>query len=298
MWVQHYLACDDVRIEGIRVRSLANQNNDGIDIDGCHRVRIAACDIQSGDDAVVLKSTSDRLCRDVLIGQCILSSRCNALKLGTETNGGFENIVIQGCTLYDTRLSGIALECVDGGRLDRVVVSDIVMRDVQCPLFIRLGDRARPFVEGGARPGVGSLRDVLIRGVLATGAGSTGCAIAGLPGHPAERITLREIDIAGAGGGTHEQAQRTIPEEPSKYPEHSMFGILPAHGFYCRHVRGLRIEGVRLAPVAPDLRPAIICDDVENLDIQGLRATVVPQGEPMLSLKDVRDPWIQGCRPI
>ena len=38
MWVQHYLACDDVRISGITVDSHVNQNNDGIDIDSCHRV--------------------------------------------------------------------------------------------------------------------------------------------------------------------------------------------------------------------------------------------------------------------
>jgi hypothetical protein len=77
-----------------------------------------------------------------------------------------------------------------------------------------------------------------------------------------------------------------------------MFGVLPAHGFYCRHVRGLSLEGVRLVPAAPDLRPAVYCEDVEDLTIQGLRAAVAPQGEPMLSLKDVRDPWVQGCRPL
>jgi polygalacturonase len=32
MWVQHYLACQGVCIEGIRVESTCNANNDGIDI--------------------------------------------------------------------------------------------------------------------------------------------------------------------------------------------------------------------------------------------------------------------------
>ncbi|MBM3889694.1 MAG: glycoside hydrolase, partial [Verrucomicrobia bacterium] len=80
MWVQHFLACDDVLVEGVRVRSRCNANNDGIDIDCCHRVRIANCDISSGDDAIVLKSTADRPCKDVAVTNCVLSTHCNAFK--------------------------------------------------------------------------------------------------------------------------------------------------------------------------------------------------------------------------
>ena len=178
MWVQHYLQCEDVHISGIRVRSRVNANNDGIDIDGCSRVRISDCDIWSGDDAIVLKSTTARPCRDVVISNSVLSSVCNALKLGTESNGGFEDIVMTNCSVYDTRLAGIAIECVDGGTLARVIASNITMRNVGCPLFIRLGDRGRPFTEGQERPGVGTLRDVTVSNVYATAAGNIGCPIA------------------------------------------------------------------------------------------------------------------------
>ncbi|MHC4496707.1 MAG: glycoside hydrolase family 28 protein, partial [Planctomycetota bacterium] len=80
MWVQHYMACDDVRITGVTVRSRVNHNNDGINIDSCRRVIISDCNISSGDDAIVLKSTSARICRDVTVSNCVVSSRCNALK--------------------------------------------------------------------------------------------------------------------------------------------------------------------------------------------------------------------------
>ena len=57
MWVQHYLACDHLTIQNISVSSRrANYNNDGIDIDGCHFVRITGCDISAEDDGIVLKS--------------------------------------------------------------------------------------------------------------------------------------------------------------------------------------------------------------------------------------------------
>jgi polygalacturonase len=261
MWVQHYLACDGVRISGLRVSSRVNQNNDGIDIDASSAVRISDCHIVSGDDAIVLKSTTARPCRDVVVTNCVLSSLCNALKLGTESNGGFDNIAISNCTVYDTRLAGIALEEVDGGILDRVTISNIAMRNVKCPIFVRLGDRGRPYTEGMARPPVGALRNVVIQGVEAEGGDKTGCPLAGLPGHPIENLTLRDITLSFEGGGT---APDAVPEQADKYPEYKMFGPLPAFGIFARHIRGLRMENVRCTALAPDARPAVLYDGVER----------------------------------
>jgi polygalacturonase len=265
MWVQHYLNCQDVHIHGITVRSQVNHNNDGIDIDCCRRVRISDCDILSGDDAIVLKSTADVPCRDVVVSNCVLSTLCNALKLGTESNGGFENIAFSNCTVYDTRLAGIALETVDGGTLNNVNVSNIVMTRVGAPIFVRLGNRARPFREGGPVPGVAALRNVQITNIQATGAGTTGCAITGLPGHPIENLTMENIRIEFDGGGTAQDAKRAVPENPEKYPEHSMFGRLPAYGLYFRHVKGLRTRNLNLTTARADARPAIAKEDTEDL---------------------------------
>ncbi len=137
MWVQHYIACDDLLIDGITVSSFVAGNNDGIDVDSCHRVRIANCDIYSGDDAIVLKATSARACKDVTVTNCVLSTHCNAFKLGTESNGGFQNITFSNSTVFDTRLSAVALEMVDGGLLERVTVNNIVLNNVGNAIFIR-----------------------------------------------------------------------------------------------------------------------------------------------------------------
>jgi len=291
MWVQHYLDCENVLIHGITVHSYVNANNDGIDIDCCRRVRISDCDIASLDDAIVLKSTSDRPTRNVAISNCVLSSRCNAFKLGTESNGGFQDIVFANCTVYDTNLSGIALEMVDGGLLDGVSISNVTMRNVNNVLFIRLGDRGRPFQEGGPRPGVGALRNVQISNVQATGAGPIGCPISGIPGHYIENVSLRDVYIIFKGGV--KQAPEGAPENPAAYPEHRMFGTLPAYGFFCRHVRDIRFDGVRTACAEPDERPALVCHDVRGLDLAGCsfaaRNTVV-------RVRGVERALIRGCR--
>lgn len=295
MWVQHYLACDGVLIDGITVSSRCNANNDGIDIDGCQRVRIANCDISSGDDAIVLKSTLDRPCRDVVVSNCVISSRCNAFKLGTESNGGFENIAVSNCVMYDTQLAGIALELVDGGVLKGVTVSDITMRQVSSPIFIRLGNRARPFKEGMATPGIGSLRHISIRNVQATGANRVGCSITGIPEAIAQDISLDNLHLTFAGGGTANDAKRTVPEHPAKYPEYAMFGTLPAYGFYCRHAKGLRFSNVHLTSVDPDERPSLVGDDVEDLELFGWHAASTAKANPVIQLTDVRSALIHGC---
>jgi polygalacturonase len=261
MWVQHYLACDNVAIRGIAVHSRVNHNNDGIDIDCCDRVRISDCDIWSGDDAIVFKSTAGRVCRNVTVTNCVLSTLCNALKLGTESNGGFEDIVVSNCTVYDTRLAGIAIEMVDGGVMDRVCFSNITMNGVGAPLFVRLGDRGRPFTENGPKQPAGTMRNIIVTNVQATRAGRRGCAISGIPGHNIEHLTLENLRFQFEGGG--KKIDTPVPEYPDKYPEFGMFGELPAYGFYCRHARDLQMRNVQLTTARPDPRPAMMSVDVE-----------------------------------
>ncbi|MHC4119052.1 MAG: glycoside hydrolase family 28 protein [Planctomycetota bacterium] len=264
MWVQHYMACDDVRITGVTVKSRVNRNNDGINIDSCRRVLISDCNIISGDDAIVLKSTSARICRDVTVNNCVVSSRCNGLKMGTESNGGFRNIVMTGCAIYDTRLAGVALEIVDGGVMDRVVVSNITMDKVGAPIFLRLGDRARPFRKDMEKPGIGTMRNITISNIEATGANPTGCAIAGLPEAAIENVTMSNIRLSFAGGGKRADVDRPVPEKAADYPEYSMFGRLPAYGLYCRHIKGLKLFNVQLQLAGPDERHAVVFEDVED----------------------------------
>lgn len=271
MWVQHYLHCEGVLIHGVTVTSNVNRNNDGIDIDSCERVRISDCDINSGDDAIVLKSTTPRRTKNVTISNCVLRSHCNALKLGTESNGGFENIAISNCAIYDTRLAGIALETVDGGALEQVAISGILMDGVGAPVFMRLGDRGRPHEPGAPRPPAGVLRNVILRDIQAMRAGPTGCAIAGIPGHPLDHITLDNIRLEFASPGKPQYTR--VPEFAEKYPEHGMFGALPAHGFYCRHVRDLHLRNVTAVPAKGEQRPALVVDDVEGLDLTGSQLT-------------------------
>jgi hypothetical protein len=128
-----------------------------------------------------------------------------------------------------------------------------------------------------------------------------GCAIAGLPGHPIEGVSLCNVSISYRGGGTAEHMHRAVGECPDKYPEFDMFQEgwdpivpQPSYGFFCRHVQGLRLSNIRVSLESDDCRPAILCEDVEDLEVFGLDAMTMP--ETAMRFKGVRNAMIHGCR--
>ena len=274
-WMQHYLACDRVQIDGIRVFNRNNYNNDALDLDGCHDVTVSNIIADSDDDGITLKSTSPRLCENIVIQNCIVSSHCNAIKLGTETNGGFRNIIISNCVVKPSAdqssqffghpakrgTSAVSLEITDGGMLENVHVSNIVVEGTESPIFIRLGNRARGYAQGVPVEGVGSIRGVHLQNIAVRGAGPTGCSITGLPDHPVEDIWLSDITIQQQGGC--QQTEIPADEKETDYPEATMWGVLPAKGFFVRHARGITFRNVSISTLLPDQRPDYVREDVE-----------------------------------
>ena len=304
-WMQHYLACDRVRIEDIQVYNRNNYNNDALDIDGCHDVVVRGLLSDSDDDGITLKSTSPRLCENVRISDCVLSSHCNAVKLGTETNGGFRNINISGIVVKPSAdqssqffgapskmgTSALSLEIVDGGVMENVSVSNFTVEGTESPIFIRLGNRGRGYqlrepAKGLSGTGnddtitelipidhVGRIDGVRIHHFQVRNAGSVGCSITGLPGHPVRHVWLSDISIHQQGGVKASDLpairDSVVNEKAKAYPEATMWGNLPAKGFYLRHTRDVHFDGVEVQTEAPDARPDFVEEDTEGWGDQG-----------------------------
>ena len=301
-WTVRPMACDNVLVRGVTIwNPYHGPNTDGIDPTCCRDVLISDCNICTGDDAICLKSAAEhgikRPSRNITVTNCIISTTCNAFKIGTGTQDDFENITFSNSVIYNDpgeprarTMSGIALESVDGGRTTGIVISNIVMRNVRSAIMLRLGNRGT----GQAVPKPGALRDIMIDNVLATGTSMTN-ALTGLPGHDIENVRLSNIAISTNEGGKLEWARRQIPEMPEEYPEAPMYGRLPSFGFYFRHVNNLKLRNVELKLEGPDMRPAVICDDVKDLAIAGLAAASPSGEEPVLRFIGVRRALLQGC---
>ncbi len=290
-WMQHYLACDGVRIEGVTVFNRDNCNNDALDLDRCRDVIVTGMVCDTDDDGITLKSTSERPCENIRIADCIVSSHCNAVKMGTESNGGFRNISISGIVVRPSRyqekklyglthgISAISLEIVDGGVMENVSISDVIVEGTESPIFIRLGHRGRGYRFSSPEDDptdfshlipietVGRIDGVHLSNIIIHGAGPTGCSITGLPGYPVENIKLSNITFHQKGGVSDAELEtireRVKNERAKDYPEATMWGRLPAKGFFVRHARNVQFSNVQILTEQPDARPEFLREDEE-----------------------------------
>lgn len=303
-WTMRPIECESVFIHNLRVRNpIDGPNTDGMDVTCCRNVFIENCDISTGDDALCIKSESPyggepSPTKNITITNCILTGCCNGFKMGTATRGAFQNITFTNSVIYNEDvplnhriISGVAIEMVDGGSVEGILISNIRMQNTRTPIFVRLGNRSgNP--PGGPEPG--SLQGVMIDGIYATGAILTS-SVTGLPGHHVEDVTLSNIRIDTVEEGQLDWVDREIQERPRAYPEARMFGRLPAYGFYCRHVSGLRFENVRVQARPTEPRPLLLCDDVKRLELAGVNGSAPAGKEPLFLFRNVQRAFISGC---
>lgn len=270
-WTIHPLESSNIKIRGVTIRNEGRgPNTDAINIDSSRNVLVSDIDVEAGDDCVVLKTTARRgrptpPTANVIVSDVLCSSDDQGIKIGTESQGDFRDILITNVVIYHApRLyrpptAALSFSMVDGASFENLIVSNVTIRDAVTPIFLRLGNRGR----GQERPVPGSLKGVHFSNIIATG-GSLASSITGLPGHPVRGVTLSDIDITMAGGGA--ATPITVPEVEGDYPHAPMFGPLPAYGLYVRHVEGLNLRNVRFRTAAPDGRPAVVLDDVSDVD--------------------------------
>ena len=292
-WGCHLRNCDGVVARSLVCFSHSNRTNDGIDIESSN-VLIEGCDIDSGDDAVVFKTESDKSfpVTNVVVRNCRIASRCNGVKFGTGSYCDVRDVTIENCVLHRpyrnprassrrifpgvtedaAGLAGLAVEVVDGGRLENVTFRGIEIRGFMVPFFVRLGRRRAPV--GGRET---YLRNVLFENIDAVADSRIGNSVTGVPGLRPSGIVFRNVNVVCRGGGTASDAAREVPEMEKSYPECTMFHpgfpdnlvygelALPAWGFYIRHADDIGFENCRLSVDSPDARRQFVADDVRRM---------------------------------
>ena len=275
-WMENYFNCDNVLLERLTVRNQANYNNDGIDIDGCRDVIIRGCDVRSGDDALCFKAASERPTERVLVENCRLYSSCNALKVGTDTQSDFRQVLVRSCQIggvdedargikHPCSDSGISLEMVDGGTLEDFFITDIDIRRAWSPIFMRLEDRGRVRDEL-PKPPVGTLRRVVIEHVTGCDNGPRGSYMTGVPEKCIEDVVLHDVHLGQLPSVKPITTGADFDEMRGIYPDAHMIddiGDAPAHALWARHVRGLYLIDYAVQPESADPRPAYLFEDAE-----------------------------------
>jgi hypothetical protein len=192
------------------------------------------------------------------------------------------------------------LESVDGGVLEDIDIRHVRAKNTGNAFFIRLGKRNK-----NRPPGV--VQHILIKDVRVevprtkpdAGYETEGpparepqnigpSGIAGLPGYPIRDVRLENIEIVYPGGSDTTIARVAsgqldkVPENPENYPEFSMFGELPAWGFYVRHAAGITLKRCRFTLQQKEYRPALVFDDVEGLSAKHILLSGAADGGNMI----------------
>jgi polygalacturonase len=307
---------DNLTIDNLKI----DTDRDGMDIDCCQNVRVSNCTVNSPwDDAICPKSSYSlgyaRPTRNLTITNCwvtgyyelgsvldgtfkkyppdLHASRTGRIKCGTESNGGFINVTISNCVFEGCQ--GYALESVDGALLEDFAITNTTMRDLSSPpFFMRLGARLRGPKESTK---VGTFRRIVVSNLACFNAPTRqGSIISGIPDYAIEDLKFSNIYIETAGGGTEEDAKAEPTEQEDNYPDPGRFGVIPASGFFLRHVRNLEMSHVEIANTTPDARPAFHLHGVDRADFFAVTAPRAADGAfAMRQVKDLRIGWSRAA---
>ena len=303
VWGVSFDSCENITMKDVNIHNRAYWNNDGIDLTDSKHVSITGCNIDAADDGICLKSNrNDAINEDIVISDCTIASSASAIKFGTASYGTWRDVHISNIRVNDTFRSAIAIESVDGAKIEDICVDGVVARNTGNAIFIRLGKRAGE--------GEGYIRNVRIcnlsceipfdrpdvdydiRGPIKdTFHNQYPCSISGLADCRVEGITIENVELIFPGRSSKGMGYiplnrlSLVPEQEKEYPEYSMFGELPAWAFYVRHADDVTFRNVRLFLLEKDFRPAFVLDDVKGVLFDNISYPLI-QSEDQIFLND------------
>lgn len=185
--------CTNVWIRGCEVSTEKNEfithNGDGIDIDRCRFVHISDCCIDTHDDCITLRASgADRLtmpqnCEYITVCNCILSSGCNAIRLGVGEGlireAVFDNIIIHNSQTAFNIVSGYS-------RTD-------VGASIEGIRFCNIRVEAERLMKIHHMRGDGEIQNIIFDGIY--GNTQSNSQIWAKRDHPFKHIIFRNVDI-------------------------------------------------------------------------------------------------------
>ncbi len=189
----------DLTIERVKVRAPFNApNTDAIDPGPGRNFLIRNCDIDTGDDDIVIKSGGS----NILIEDCTIKHG-HGISIGSGTVVGVHDMLVRNCTM-DGADNGIRIKSMigAGGPVRDICYTNIRMHDVANPIILDLNytDSNRPNFRGDPAK-IPSIKNILIDHVTAT-ASTNALKIVGLPGSRISGVSLQDVEITADKGIT------------------------------------------------------------------------------------------------
>lgn len=279
-WTSAWLYCDEIVVDGIKIVSRVNHNGDGLDFDGCTNVRVSNSSFDTSDDSICLQaSRPDKPCKNIVINNCVFTSKWAGMRIGLASRGDFESVTVSNCTFHDIQDSGLKIQMNEGGEMKNMLFSNLVMKNVPRPIFMTFCQQRAGVDSPMEMLPMKAMHGFIFNGIIADNSAldKDSCIfITGMPGHNIENIQLTNIHFTVSGGGTTEDANKkdikeyTLDVLGDWWPEFHLVGTLPASGVYARHIDGLSMQNVHIETKSEDMRKPVVFEDVSNSNVSNV----------------------------
>ncbi len=273
-WTIHPIGCDGLYVEGISIlNDLRVPNCDGIDVDHCRRVRIANCNIQAGDDCIILKTSRNFTkygpCEDITVTGCTLTSSSAAIKIEPEGPETIRNAVFVGCVISHSN-RGICLLNRDGALVENLVFSDMVITTgLRAAMWWGAGEPIHlSNLPRDAGTKTGTVRALRFHNVLCDG--ESGLFIHGWQDSPISDVAFDDVRVS---------IRKSSPIKGGFYdlrPGTAYLGLYQHKiaGVYCRWASDLSLRNVTVhwgADPPEYYGPALEAENVTGLQLENFR---------------------------
>jgi hypothetical protein len=293
-----------IYLDGLYIHSRVNVNNDGFHLISTEFATISNCTVLCGDDACAMFGS----CRNITVTNSYFSTRWSVFRFG---GGHAKNIAVSNCILAEVYGCPIKFQCDNGSSFTNMSFSNLVLQDVTGPICISAGSNLST-ADYNMPAIVSNISFSHIHGTVTTDPPKTlpdstlpinvrpGEKLAAIVLNAVMDAVLRDISfdnvhLTFGAGGTSADAQRDVPQVSGEY---FALGPIPAYGLYARNCRGLTLQNLRFEVAAPELRPAVFLDNVEDAAMNGFSLQCNPSAECAMRFRNVRHTMLNALRVL
>ena len=288
LWNVRLNNCDRVHVDGVYIYSDLEKgvNADGVDVVSSQNVVISDCVIETGDDAIVLKTIGmdgrpAQPTENVTVTNCVLSSSSTPLMIGTETEADIRHVVFSNCVIRNSN-KGFGINVQDGASVSDVVFSNLTIETSRRHWNWWGSSEMCKFVLKKRTPSsrLGAIRDIAVHHVIAHPRGTS--TIAGHQEQPLENIRLSNVVIA------------MMPE--------NAIDKRATHAIAVEHVRDLTIRDLSVRwsteAVEPKWQSALVLRRVSSFVVDGFagRQGLPTAKSPAILLEDAASGTLTNVR--
>lgn len=270
-WTVNPEFCENVTVTGVTINNPLSPNTDGINPESCKYVHISNCHISVGDDCITIKSGKDidgRLqnvpAENYTITNCTMLSGHGGVVIGSEMSGGVKKIVISNC-VFDGTERGIRIKTARGrgNVVEDIRVDNIVMKNIgrEALLMDMEYSKSKPEPISERTP---AFKNVHFSNITGTQI-KTAIYLNGLEEMPIDGVTFNDIQLDAQAGALIKN---------SKNIEFHQVAINTKSG------------------------SAFSAENVQRLEIDGVKNASPVNGTPLISLNNVQDVFVHNCWPL